>query len=100
MTLARQLLLGGGTPWGLMAAASDSELTASAVRCYLALHDLLDYEEPRAVKVAWLMRKARVGPTAASAALAQLVAREYLDRGPDDGPLRTYRLTASPLPDA
>ena len=94
--LARELLFGSGTPWGLMAAASDPELTASAVRCYLALHDLLDYEGPRAVKIAWLARKARLSPTAASAALAQLVAREYLDQGPDDPPLRTYRLTISP----
>ena len=35
--LAKELLFAGGTLWVLLTAASDSELTASAVRCNLAL---------------------------------------------------------------
>jgi len=86
-------------PWTAVTAASDAELSASSVRAYVALHDALDHGLPRPVKIAWLTRKARVSPAGASAALAQLLARGYLDRGPDDGRLRTYRLTDSPLCD-
>lgn len=84
-------------PWILVAAASDAELSPAAVRVYVTLFDLLDCgAETRPVKVAWLVRRTVLGPSAVSTALRQLERRGYLARGPDDGRLRTYRLTVSP----
>lgn len=78
----------------LRTAARDPDLSPSAVRVFLLLHDLLDADEFRPVKIAWVIRQARISMPTAIIALRRLHTCGYVVRanGRRPGQIYHYRL--------
>lgn len=77
----------------LIAAAKDERLRVSSALVLMIMHVDLDYWEFRPVKLNTVRLRTGMAKGTAWKAIAQLIARGYLEEGPrDGGKQRSYRL--------
>jgi len=80
----------------ILRASRDRRTWGGPLAVYITLHCYLDTRNYRIAKAKSLAADIGIKASNVSRAIARLVKYGYLERGPDDGPRYTYRLTVSP----
>lgn len=73
-------------------ALQDREIRGHAREIYVWLNEHLDIVQYRPIKHSVIEQALAIEPTAVKRAIDRLVSAGYLDRGPRDGRIWTYRL--------
>jgi hypothetical protein len=81
---------------GLRQAVRDPAIRGNAAVLYIFLLDHLDFVEFRPVKVLFLHRALRLRVGTVRDLLRKLTQLGYLELGPSEGQLNTYRITYNP----
>lgn len=78
----------------LVQAVLDPALPRRDLRVFVLLLDELSHDY-KPLKHSWLAKRLDIARQHAQESLTRLTEHGYLESGPDDGSLRTYRLTAA-----